>query len=108
MKETFGSMEETVAFWDVPIVLQILPYRIDIVNDLINAHFWINASYLINSPLYAVGIVLDTRLQVSQVPQARQVINAPCLEDALYENFSSQSCLINKALRVLVQFQVKN
>ena len=69
VKETFGSMEGTVAFWDIPIVLQILPYRIDIVNDLINAHFWINASYLINSPLYAVGIVLDTRLQVSQVPQ---------------------------------------
>ena len=32
------------------------------VNDLINAHFQINASFLINAPLYAAKIVLDASL----------------------------------------------
>ena len=40
------------------------------VNDLINAHSQINASYLINAPPYAVKLVL----------------NAPCLINAPLEN----------------------
>ena len=35
MDETFGFVEETVAFWDISIVLQNFCL---IVNDLINAH----------------------------------------------------------------------
>ena len=39
------------------------------VNDLTNAHFQINASYLNKRPFYAVKIVLDALLQ--QTPPTR-------------------------------------
>ena len=67
MEETFGFVEETVAFWDIPIVL---PNK----RPLLNKRF-------VSNKFSSLGCWHCIRQP--------SLINAPCLIDTLYENFSS-------------------
>ena len=88
------------------------------MNDLINAHF------LINSPSTLLDRVRLLERSVYNDYRRSFLINAPCVIDTRYENYSklpeisqteqnhpihSVSCLFNKALRILsnvVKFKI--
>ena len=75
MDETFGFVEETVAFWDNSLCFKILPYR-----------KWPNKRPPLNKRFVSNKF---SSLRCWHCLRQPSLINAPCLIDTLYENFSS-------------------